>query len=29
MTFRHPAQERAVSTIRAGELPAVDDLGHK
>jgi DNA-binding SARP family transcriptional activator len=26
MTFRHPAQERAVSTIRAGELPAVDEL---
>jgi DNA-binding SARP family transcriptional activator len=26
LTFRHPAQERAVSTIRAGELPAVDEL---
>lgn len=26
LTFRHPARERAVSTIRAGELPVVDAL---
>ena len=26
LTFRHPAQERAVSTVRAGELPVVDAL---
>jgi hypothetical protein len=26
MTFRRPAQKRAVSTIRARELPAVDDV---
>lgn len=25
LTFRHPAQGRAVSTIRAGELPALDE----
>jgi DNA-binding SARP family transcriptional activator len=32
MTFRHPAQERAVSTIRARELPAGDEFspnGHR
>ena len=26
LTFRHPAQERAVSTVRPGELPVVDAL---
>lgn len=26
LTFRHPAQERAASTVRAGELPVVDGL---
>jgi DNA-binding SARP family transcriptional activator len=25
LTFRHPAQQRAVSTIRPGQLPAVDE----
>jgi pSer/pThr/pTyr-binding forkhead associated (FHA) protein len=26
LTFRHPAQERAASTVRAGRLPAVAEL---